>query len=54
MTSPTPSSKAWLRLRDSKLSDLKRAMRKDGIRVRRKLHSQAFERGASAVLEVPA
>jgi hypothetical protein len=46
MTSPTASSKAWLRLRDAKNAELKAFCRKHRVSVRRKLHSEAYERGA--------
>ncbi len=50
MTQPTASSKAWIRERDARLSELARFIRENGGTVRRKLHSEAFERGTIAPL----
>lgn len=46
LTMPTASTREWLALRDEVNDQLRRFVRSKGGRVRRHIHSDAYERGA--------
>lgn len=50
ITEPTKGSLEYLRIKADTTAKLERAARAGGIKIKRRIHTEAFERGVKAVL----